>query len=249
MLSDLLWIRWRSLCLSHRHGAHQMLLTYKHQISWPSNNWYLRFIARATVAREACVMLELEAKHVKVESTSRRWTGPTTNEDVTTSAFSLTTLSPRTRTGRGASAASIMLLNGLSDWTWRPLESQWRLGLGRPTRKNQKPILRYQSNPLFSYSAKWTVTHLEKCNDHCVFFKDIQRPQFSPYTTTQKCAARPLIIKVNWTHMCVGFWNQAWKKRKNTAFADNWLVECLPVRSRKRNEMLFFWPSNALFFF
>ncbi len=75
-------------------------------------------------------MFELEAKQVKVESTSRRWTGPTTKEEVTTS-FSLT-LSPRTRR-TGPSTP-------LWDWTWRPLDSQWRFGFGRPATKKKVQI-------------------------------------------------------------------------------------------------------------
>ena len=57
------------------------------------NKVYLRFICKTTVALEACVMFEFEARHVKVESTSLLCTGPTTISDEVTISFSLT-LSP-----------------------------------------------------------------------------------------------------------------------------------------------------------
>ena len=86
----------------------------------------LRFICKITVALEAWVILELEAKHVKVESTSRRWTGPTTKDEVTTS--SSLTLCPRTRFWSSRP-------EWVSYWTTcRPFDSQWRLGLGRPAK-------------------------------------------------------------------------------------------------------------------
>ena len=108
---------------------------------------YSQFICRTTEALEAWVMFELEAKHVKVVSTSWRWTGPTTKVDVTTS-FSFR-LSPRTRCGRDAPSNTSLVeaalrlarprlaplevvADALVDWTWRPLVSQWRLGSGRP---------------------------------------------------------------------------------------------------------------------
>ena len=115
----------------------------------------LRFIWSTTVALEACVIFELEARQVKVESTSLRCTGPTTRELVTTS--SSLTLWPRMRCGGplvnwfdliGESLVDSRseLRNGVSDWTVRPLESQWRLGFGRPAKpsnSDKSPLVRY----------------------------------------------------------------------------------------------------------
>ena len=85
---------------------------------------YSQFICRVTSALEACVMFELEARHVKVVSTSPRCTVPTISDDETTvvAADVAVAFCSRRR-------STVALFD--AD-TARPSTSQCRLGAGRP---------------------------------------------------------------------------------------------------------------------
>ena len=117
-----------------------------------------RFICSVTSALEACVMLELEARQVKVVSTFLRCTVPTISDDDTTvvaAALAVAFCSLRCSTVT------------LSDTdTGMPLISQCRSGAGRPEKERKKGDESIKSVHYVSYGPSPTNEVAIKCQQN-----------------------------------------------------------------------------------